>query len=189
MLFLTESLMLSLTSTLITLFLADFATMSMATDNVRPSLKPDKFDVRSLFGVGGALGLVMTVESVIFAVPALSYFNLIGDMEKIYTFGFAYINFVGFSTILILREQNHFWKSKPSKLLSITIIAGVLLVTVISISGILELAPLGYLPVLSILGYSLLTSFLINDPIKAYLINRFKSTINEKGATKVSQLH
>lgn len=175
MLFLTNSLMLSLTSALITLFLADFATMFMATDNVRPSLKPDKFDMRSLFVLGGTLGLLMTVESAIFAVPALSYFNLTGNMEKIYTFGFAYINFVGFSTILIVREQNHFWKSKPSKYLSIVIIAEILLVAVISLLGVLELAPLGYLPVLAILGYSLLTSFLINDPIKVYLIRKLKS--------------
>jgi H+-transporting ATPase len=180
MLFLTNSLMLSITSTLITLFLADFATMSMATDNVRPSLKPDKFDMRSLFGVGGAIGLLMTIESAIFAVPALSYFNLIGNMEKIYTFGFAYINFVGFSTILILREQNHFWKSRPSKFLSIVILAEVLLVTAVSMLGVLELAPLGYLPVLAILSYSLLTSLLINDPIKVYLIDKLKSTKNEK---------
>jgi H+-transporting ATPase len=154
--------------------------MSMATDNVRPSLKPDKFDMRSLFGVGGAIGLLMTIESAIFAVPALSYFNLIGNMEKIYTFGFAYINFVGFSTILILREQNHFWKSRPSKFLSIVILAEVLLVTAVSMLGVLELAPLGYLPVLAILSYSLLTSLLINDPIKVYLIDKLKSTKNEK---------
>ena len=178
MLFLTNSLMLSITSTLITLFLADFATMSMATDNVRPSLKPDKFDMRSLFGVGGAMGLLMTIESAIFAVPALSYFNLIGGMEKIFTFGFAYINFVGFSTVLILREQNHFWKSRPSKFLSIVILAEVLLVTAISTIGVLELSPLGYWPVLAILGYSLLTSLLINDPIKVYLIRKLKSTKN-----------
>ncbi len=179
MLFLTHSLMLSLTSTLITLFLADFATMSMSTDNVRPSLKPDKFDLRGLFLVGGALGILMTIESAIFSVPALSYFGLLGDMGKIYTFGFVYINFLGFFTILILREQSRFWKSRPSKFLSIVILLGFLLVIIISILGVLELSPLGYLPVLSILGYSLFTSLLINDPIKVYLISRIKSTKNE----------
>ncbi len=178
MLFLMHSLMLSLTSTLITLFLADFATMSMSTDNVRPSSEPDKFDMRSLFGVGGALGILMTIEAAIFAVPALSYFNLLGDMGKVYTFGFAYINFLGVFVILILREQNHFWKSRPSKFLSIVIVTEVLLVTVISLLGVLELAPLDYLPVLSILAYTLLTSFLINDPIKVYLRQKLKANKN-----------
>jgi hypothetical protein len=31
-------------------------------------------------------------------------------------------------------------------------------------------------PVLAILGYALLTTFIINDPIKVYLIRKFKTT-------------
>ncbi len=120
------------------------------------------------------MGLLMTIESAVFAVPALSYFGLMGDINRIFTFGFAYINFVGFSTILVLREQDHFWKSRPSKFLGIVILAEFLLVAAISMLGVLELAPLGYLPVLTILGYSMLTSLLINDPIKVYLIRKFK---------------
>ena len=174
--------MLSITSTLLLLFLADFVTMSMSTDNVRSSLKPDRFDMRSLFGVGGSLGLLMTIESAIFAVPVLSYFEVIGNVEKIYTFGFAYLNFVGVSTLLIIREQDHFWKSRPSNFLGITILAEVLFVIAISVSGILELAPLGYALVLAILGYTLLTTFLINDPIKVYLIRKLKRTREAKAA-------
>ncbi len=175
MLFLTHSLMLSITGTVLLLFLGDFVSMSISTDNVRSSLKPDTFDMRRLFGVSGSLGILMTIESAIFAVPALSYFGLIGNVEKIYTFGFAYLNLAGVFTLMIVRERNHFWKSKPSKFLSITVLAEVLFVIAISILGVLELAPLGYIPVLAILGYTLLTTFLINDPIKVYLIRKFKN--------------
>jgi H+-transporting ATPase len=175
MLFATHSLILSLTSTLLTLFLADFATMSMSTDNVRASLKPDKFDVRTLFGTGASLGILMTVESSIFAVLAFRYFGIVGDMGKVYAFGFAYINFVGLFTILILRERSYFWKSRPSTYLSITILAEVLIVILISFSGVLELASLNYVAVFAILGYALVTTFLINDPIKVYLIRKFKT--------------
>ena len=175
MLFATHSLILSLTSTLLTLFLADFATMSMSTDNVRASLKPDKFDVRTLFGTGASLGILMTVESSIFAVLAFRYFGIVGDMGKVYAFGFAYINFVGLFTILILRERSYFWKSRPSTYLSITILAEVLIVILISFSGVLELASLNYVAVFVILGYALVTTFLINDPIKVYLIRKFKT--------------
>ena len=176
MLFLTHSLMLSITGTVLLLFLGDFVSMSISTDNVRSSLKPDTFDMRRLFGVSGSLGILMTIESAIFAVPALSYFGLIGNVEKIYTFGFAYLNLAGVSTLMIVRERNHFWNSRPSKFLSITVLAEVLFVIAISILGVLELAPLGYVPVLAILGYALLTTFLINDPIKVYLIRKFKTT-------------
>jgi H+-transporting ATPase len=176
MLFLTHSLMLSITGTVLLLFLGDFVSMSISTDNVRSSLKPDTFDVSRLFGVSGSLGVLMTVESAIFAVAGLSYFGLIGNVERIYTFGFTYLNLSGVFTLMIVRERNHFWKSRPSKMLGITVLAEVLLVIAISVIGVLELAPLGYLPVLAILGYTLLVTFLINDPIKVYLIRKFKTT-------------
>jgi H+-transporting ATPase len=181
MLFLTHSLMLSITGTVLLLFLGDFVSMSISTDNVRSSLKPDTFDMRRLFGVSGSLGILMTIESAIFAVPALSYFGLIGNVEKIYTFGFAYLNLAGVFTLMIVRERNHFWNSRPSKFLSITVFVEVLVVIAISIFGILELAPLGYMPVLAILGYTLLTTFLINDPIKAYLTYKFKTSGSKHG--------
>jgi len=117
----------------------------------------------------------MTIESAIFAVPALSFFGLMGNVEKIYTFGFAYLNLAGVFTLMIVRERNHFWNSRPSKFLSVTVLAEVLFVIAISVLGVLELAPLGYLPVLAILAYALLTTFVINDPIKVYLIRRFKT--------------
>jgi H+-transporting ATPase len=175
MLFLTHSFMLSITGTVLLLFLGDFVSMSISTDNVRSSLKPDTFNMRRLFGVSGSLGVLMTIESAIFAVPTLSYFGLVGNVEQIYTFGFAYLNLVGVSTLMIVRERNHFWNSKPSRFLSVTVLAEVLFVIAISAFGVLELAPLGILPILAILGYALFTTFIINDPIKVYLIRKFKN--------------
>jgi H+-transporting ATPase len=175
MLFLTHSFLLSITSTVLMLFLGDFVSMSISTDNVRSSLKPDTFDMRRLFGVSGSLGILMIIEGVIFTLPALSYFGLMGNIEKIYTFGFAYLNLAGISSLMIVRERNHFWISKPSKFLSVMVLAEVLFVIAVSIFGVLELAPLGYLPVLAVLGYALMTTFVINDPIKVYLIRKFKT--------------
>ncbi len=175
MLFLTHSLLLSITGTVLMLFLGDFASMTISTDNVKASLKPDKFEVSRLFGVSGVLGLVMTIEGTLFAVVSLSYFGITGNVEQIYSFGFAYLNIAGIMTIMIVRERDHFWKSRPSKLLSITVILEVLSVMAVSIFGVLELAPLDYVPVLAILGYVLLTTFLLNDPIKVYLTRKFRS--------------
>lgn len=187
MLFLTHSFMLSITSTVLLLFLGDFVSMSMSTDNVRSSLKPDTFDMRRLFGVSGSLGLLMIIASVIFTVPALSYFGLIGNVEKIYTFGFAYLNLAGISTLMIVRERNHLWKSKPSRFLSVMVLAEVLFVIAVSVFGVLELAPLGFVPVLAILGYALLTTFIINDPIKVYLIRKFKTNAKVTLKSQISQ--
>jgi len=176
MLFLTHSFMLSITSTVLLLFLGDFVSMAISTDNVQFSLKPDSFNISRLFGVSGSLGILMTIESAVLTVAAMSYFGLTGNVDKIYTFGFAYLNLAGVFTLMIVRERNYFWKSRPSNFLSITVTAEILFVIAISLSGFLELAPLGYIPVLAILGYTLLVTFLINDTVKVYLIRKFKGS-------------
>lgn len=176
MMLLIRSFMLSITGTVILLFLGDFVSMAISWDKVRfASLKPDSFKVSRLFGVGGGLGILMIIESAAFTVAALSIFGLTGNVDKIYTFGFAYLNLAGVFTLMIVRERDHFWKSWPSRMLGITVLAETLLVVVISIVGVLEMAPLGYVPALAVLGYTLLVTFLINDPVKVYLIRKFKS--------------
>jgi hypothetical protein len=78
---------------------------------------------------------------------------------------------------MIVRERNRFWESRPSKMLSITVAAETVLIMAISILGVLELAPLGYVPVLAIFGYTLFVMLLINDPIKVYLVREFKRSL------------
>jgi hypothetical protein len=169
--------MLSITSTVLLLFLGDFVSMAISTDKVQFSLKPDSFSMSRLFGVSGSLAVLMTIESAFMTLAGWSYFGLSGNVDKIYTFGFAYLNLAGIFTLIIVRERNYFWKSRPSNFLSITITAEILFVIAISLLGFLELAPLGYMPVLAIFGYTLLVTFLINDPIKVCLIHKFKDSL------------
>ena len=180
MLLLAHSFMLSITGTVIMLFLGDFGSMAISSDKVRSSMKPDVFKVSRLFGISGSLGVLMIAESVLFTMVGLSFFHLNGHMDKIYTFGFAYLNMAGILTILIVRERGHFWKSQPSRMLSITVLVELIIVIVISLVGVLEMAPLGWVPTFSILGYTLLVTFVINDPIKVYLIRRFKNENERK---------
>ena len=133
------------------------------------SARPNTFSVSYLFRVSGILGILMAIESAIFTVVALPYFGLIGNVGKIYTFGFAYIALSGVFTLMIARQQQYFWKSRPRKILALTVLAEVLLILAISVFGVLELAPLGYLPVLAIFTYLLVVTFLVNDRIKIYL--------------------
>jgi H+-transporting ATPase len=180
MIFLTNLSMLSITSTLLLLLLADVVTMFMSTDNVRSSLKPDVFDIRSLFGTSVVIGALMTVESTLFAIPAFSYFGLLGNPEKIYTFGFAYYNLVGLFCILSVRERGYFWKSKPSKMLITALLIEFVIVITISMMGFLELAPISYTLTFALVAYTGITTLLINDPIKVHLMHKFKSNCNLK---------
>ena len=174
MLFLAHSFMLSIMGTVLMLFLGDFVSMSISTDNVKSSMKPDKFDVSNMFTLGGSLGILSTIEGAVLTLACLSYFGLSGNVDKIYTFGFAYLNIAGISTLLIVRERGRFWKTRPSNFFIVTVFLEILFVSFISIFGFLELAPLGIPPTLAILGYSFLVSFLINDPVKVYLTDKFR---------------
>ena len=175
MLFLTHSFMLSITSTVLLLFLGDFVSMSISTDNAQFSSKPDSFNMSRLFGVSGSLGILMTIESVILTLVAMPQFGLTNNVDKIYTFGFAYLNLAGVFTLMIVRERNYFWRSRPSNFLIFTVAVESLFVIAISLLGFLELAPLGYIPVLTILGYTLIVTFLVNDSIKVYLMRKLNS--------------
>ncbi len=175
MLLLTRSFMLSITGTVIMLFLGDFGSMAISSDKVRLSAKPDSFKVSRLFGVGGWLGVLMIIEGVILTMASLAMFHLKGNADKIYTFGFTYLNLAGIFTIMVVRERGHFWESRPSRMLGITVLTEVLLVLLISLVGVLELAPLGFAPTFTILAYTLLVTFLINDQVKVLLIRKFKT--------------
>jgi len=176
MFFLAHSFMLSIMGTVLMLFLGDFVSMSISTDNVKSSMKPDKFDVSKMFTLGGSLGVLSTIEGAILTLACLSYFGLSGNVDKIYTFGFAYLNIAGISTLLIVRERSRFWKTRPSNFFMATVFLEILFVSFISIFGFLELAPLGLLPTLAILGYSFLVSFFINDPVKVYITDKFRGS-------------
>jgi H+-transporting ATPase len=175
MLLISRSFMLSITGTVIMLFLGDFGSMALSSDKVRSSLKPDSFKVSRLFGVSGWLGVLMIVEGVGFTMAAFFIFGLKGNVDKIYTFGFAYLNMAGILTIPIIRERGHFWESRASNFLGITVLVEILIVIVVSLVGVLEMAPLGWVPTFTILGFTLLVTFLINDPLKVYLIRKFRT--------------
>lgn len=180
MLFLIHYLTFSILSMVLLLFLADFASMSISTDKVRYSLKPDSLNISWLFRIGLSLGIICMIEGVLFTMAVFSFFELNSSVNRLYTFTFAYLVLTGIFNLMMVRERNHFWKSRPSTLLIITMIGEILLVIAISLFGFLELAPLGYETFFGILGFVLLVSFLINDPVKVYLIRKFSNNTNHK---------
>ncbi|MDE1818875.1 MAG: plasma-membrane proton-efflux P-type ATPase [Thaumarchaeota archaeon] len=173
MLFLTHSLVISIFSMVLLIFFADFATMSISTDNVRHSKSPDSLDTSWLFKVGIPLAMLAVIEGVVLTMVGLNYFGLSNNIHKLYTFTFSYLVIESLFSLMIIRERGHFWKSRPSNILLITTISEIAIVAAISILGFWELGPLGYIPLLAIIGYSFVASFLVNDMLKVYLVGKF----------------
>ena len=170
MLLLTHYFVVSIFAMVLLLFLGDFATMSISTDNVKSSIKPDSFNVSWVFKVALPLGVLSIIEGVALTFAGFSYFGLSGNISRLYTFAFVYLALTSLFTLLSVRERSRFWKSRPSNPMIIMTALEVLIIFVISSLGFWELAPLGYIPLLAITAFILTVTFIVNDWAKVYLI-------------------
>lgn len=155
------------------LFLTDFVTLSLSTDNVRWSRKPDTWNVTGLAKAAITLGAIIVVES--FGLLSLgdAYYGVLSDLEMLHTFAFEALFFFSVFTLLSVRERSHFWKSKPSKALLSIILVDMLVVAAICTFGIPNIIPIPFTATLMIIAYTLVISLLGNDVAKTALIRRF----------------
>ena len=160
---------------LLLLFLIDFVTLSISTDHVRWSRKPDRWDVNWLVKVSIALGVAVVIESLFIAYIGIKYFNLLSNTYLMHTYGFDILLLSGMFTIFVVRERGHFWDSRPSNVLLTAIIADIIISSLISIIGIPGLAAIPAIDVLTVLAFSVLFSLVVNDFIKIIILKKLTS--------------
>ncbi len=150
------------------LFANDFVTMSIATDNVRFSKNPEKWNVRSLVGSSFSLAILIVVES--FAILLIGL-RLGLSNDQIHTFIFDMLVFSGQFTVYMVRERGRFWNSRPSKWLLSATVADLIFISLISWAGILVTA----IPIIDVLLVLALTfvSMAIIDLGKNYVFRHY----------------
>jgi H+-transporting ATPase len=153
------------------LFLVDFVTISLATDNTRPSEKPETWDIASLLKASIILGIFIVAESFGLLYLGLTYLNL-ANTSQLNTFVFDILLFGGLFTIFVVRERDNFWKSKPSKPLLVAIIVDIIVSSLLSVIGIPGLAPIPLLYVVIVLAWFFVFGIVLNDQIKKRLIHQ-----------------
>ncbi len=151
------------------LFLVDFVTISLSTDNVRPSEKPESWNITYLVKAATILGVATVIESLGLLYIGLNYLAL-SNTAALNTFSFDMLLFGGLFTIFVVRERSNFWKSKPSKPLLIAITADIIISSAISIIGIPGLAPIPALYVALAFGWFFAFGLLLNDQIKIRIL-------------------
>ena len=156
------------------LFLVDFVTISLSTDNVRPSEKPETWEIGSLVKGATILGVAAVIESLGLLYIGLSYLGL-SNIAQLNTFAFDMLLFGGLFTIFVVRERDYFWKSKPSRPLIIAIIIDIAVSMIISVTGIPGLAPIPLLDVAITLAWFFIFALLVNDQLKTRLLPHFSS--------------
>jgi H+-transporting ATPase len=170
---LTGEFIISALHMILLLFLTDFVTLSISTDKVRYSGKPDSWNITGLVKVALFLGILIIVELLVLLHIGFAYFGLLSDLNQLHTFTFQMLIYVELLDVLIIRERKHFWNSRPSWFLLLAIagdLVGVFFISILGLPGIIPIPPVA---ALTVAGLSLVLVFLINDPVKVFLIGKF----------------
>ncbi len=115
------------------LFANDVVTMSITTDRVSPGRKPAHWATRSLVMAAFSLALpLLLLDFGVFWVGH-SYIQLV--LPQVQTFVFVWLVLSGQLTVYLVREQHHFWRSRPSRWLLISSIAAVVIVSLLATQG------------------------------------------------------
>lgn len=164
-----HDIVLSLLGMSLLVFANDFVTMSLATDNVKSTDNPNKWNVKNITLSSLIPGMLLVVEGLIVIVIGTKYFHL--EWEKLRTLVMLNLIFNSQFRVLIVRERRHFWASVPGKALLIFSLATIIVFFLLGVYGIFVPA-LTVKEILIILGFSALFTLGIDFP-KYYCFRRF----------------
>ena len=138
-------------------FMTDFAKITLATDRVQPSRKPETWNIGGFITVVVVLGVAMVAEALFFLYFCWSRFNLapIADVKDmpLHTFSFLILIYFATFSVVSARERRWFWATTPSKSLVAALTVGALVGTVLALVGLPGLAPLSWKQMLAIFGF------------------------------------
>jgi H+-transporting ATPase len=123
----------------IVMITGDFLAMSLTTDRVRPSEKPNAWQIGKITSAAVILGLCFLV----FCVTALAVgeFELRLGIEALQTLSVVAIVYGSQATIYAIRDRHHFWGLRPTVWLVLSSVADLLIISTLAVRGI-AMAPL-----------------------------------------------
>ncbi len=157
------------------LFVIDFVTLSISTDNARWSKTPDTWNISGLVRSSIILGILVVLESLAILYIGIYPLGIAKDYEMLKTFSFSILFYFGMMTVFIVRERGHFWMSFPSKSLFYITIIDMIVVALLVTFGFPGLKPIPITDTLIIIGMSAFFSFVINDFVKYAMLKGKKA--------------
>jgi H+-transporting ATPase len=151
-------------------FMTDFAKISLATDHVRWSKKPETWNIGGFVSVAVVLGLFMLAETLFFLRLAWTRFGLADDDGALHTFTFLLLLYFAVFSVLSARERRWFWATLPGKALLASLVAEALVGTVLTRVGLPGLAPLPGWQTACVFGCALFSCLAVNDAVKVAMI-------------------
>jgi hypothetical protein len=165
----------------IVMITGDFLSMSLTTDNVRPSQKPNAWSIGRLTSAGVILGVCLL--SFCTGVLAVGKFGLHLGNAALQALAFIVLVFGSQGTIYAIRERRHLWNSRPSLLLAASSIVDIAIASTLAVAGI-AMAPIPALVVAGTLAAAVLFALvldLIKVPVFAHLGIAESATTSDTG--------
>ncbi len=166
----TGKFVVSAFSMLLLVFMTDFAKIALATDHVRPSNKPESWNIGGFITVSVVLGIAMVAEALLLLWAGWSRFGLASNDSALYTFSFLTLLYMAVFSIVSARERRWFWATMPSKPLVLAIAAVAMIGTALTFAGLPGLVSLPWWQTLAIFVYAMVACLLVNDSVKVAMI-------------------
>jgi len=167
----TGKFVVSAFSMLLLVFMTDFAKIALATDHVRPSGKPESWNIGGFIAVSAVLGVAMVAEALLLLRLGWSRYGL-ATHDSLYTFSFLTLLYFAAFSIVSARERRWFWRSRPSLTLAAALLADVFTGTALTLVGLPGLPPLPWGQTLVIFTYAMVSCLLVNDFVKVAMIKK-----------------
>jgi H+-transporting ATPase len=151
-------------------FMTDFAKISLATDHVRPSKKPETWNIGGFVIVSVVLGVLMVAETLFLLWIGWSHFGLATNNNALYTFSFLMLLYFAAFSVVSARERRWFWATLPSQTLMAALVADALIGTILTRVGLPGLMPLPWWQMLAIFAYAMISCLGVNDAMKVVMI-------------------
>jgi H+-transporting ATPase len=123
------------------LFIIDFVTLTLSTDIVSWSKKPENWKIKPMVKNGFLLGLFLIVEALTWLYVGKKYFD-ISNIDQLHSFGFATLFFASIFNIFVVRTPTRFYKQPIGKYLLIAMATDTILAFVILSLGLPGLSAL-----------------------------------------------
>jgi len=155
---------------LLLVLLTDFAKVSLATDHVRPSRRPETWKIGGFVIVSVVLGAAMVAETLIMLWFSWSRFGLSTDNDALHTFSFLMLLYFGVFSVVSARERRWFWATWPSKTFRSAIAADAIIGTALTLVGLPGLTPLPWWRTLTLFVYAMIACLALNDSLEVATI-------------------
>jgi len=150
------------------LFTNDFVTMSIATDRVGFSQRPDRWSVRSLMLTGSLLAALVLVLSFAVFFVGRDVFRL--SLPELQTLVFVMLVATGQGNVYLVRERGPFWRSRPSRWLVASSAIDLVIVIAMATTGVL-MAPVNLSLIFLLLAAAAAYLFVL-DQLKVQVFHR-----------------